>query len=141
MQRSGVTQTDAYFVNWMNLESLTWPSTSIFWRYTGNRGFRLPKFFIFLPVFLTFGTSIHWNKSLHSFKKLSLSYGFLATSPNFLTVRLSYVKRDNFRIGKDVKWQLPGKFFFNQNKRQDKTQNTSNDISHCLNSQKNNLST
>ena len=53
----------------------------------------------------------------------------------------SYVKRDNFRIGKDVKWQLPGKFFFNQNTRQDKTQNTSNDISHCLNSQKNNLST
>ena len=56
-------------------------------------------------------------RALLSFKKLSLSYGFLATSRNFLTARLVYVKRHNFGKGKDVERQLPGKFFLYQNTR------------------------
>ena len=73
--------------------------------------------------------------ALHSFKKLPLSYRFLATSSKFFDhdtrVMLKEITSEK---GKALSGNYQVNFFTT------KMRDTCNDISHCFNSQKNNLS-
>ena len=77
----------------------------------------------------------------HSFRKLSLSYEFLATSPNFFDPEPKVMLKEiTAEKRKTYSAKLPGKCLLNQIMWQDKAQDICNEIYHCLNSQKDNLS-
>ena len=73
--------------------------------------------------------------ALHNSKKLSLSYGFLATSPNFFDRETKVMLKEiTSEKGKTLSSNYQVNFF------SIKIRDTCIDLSHCLNSQKNNLS-
>ena len=54
--------------------------------------------------------------ALQSLKKLFLSYEILATSPNFFDCETKVMLKEiNLKKGKDLRRQLPSKFFLNEN--------------------------
>ena len=73
--------------------------------------------------------------ALHSFKKFSLSYEFIATLPNFIDRETKVMLKDiTLENGKTLRGSYQVTFF------SFKIRDTCNDILYCLNSQKNNLS-